>query len=67
MTQKATEILRELIDVNYEIETNHTIPYQTKLMMLHKYVELKNALIQEMGREEYDKFMENGRKMFQTV
>jgi len=67
MTQKAILILRELIDVNYEIETNFTIPYQTKVMMLHKYMELKNQLIEEMGQAEYDKFMENGRKMFQTI
>jgi hypothetical protein len=67
MTQKATEILRQLIDVNYEIETNFTISYQTKVMMLHKYMELKNQLIDEMGQLEYDKFMENGRKMFQSI
>jgi hypothetical protein len=67
MTQKAMSILLELIDVNYEIENNFTIPYQTKLMMCYKYAELKNDLINEMGREEFDKFMDNGRKMFQPI
>jgi len=62
MTESQRKQLSQIIDLNWDIsqETNPGKKYQ----MVNELIQKKKALRDDMGHEEYDKFIENGRKMF---
>jgi len=62
MTPKESQILRELIDKNWEFNKEQNIIKKWDIGL--KVSELKKKLQDSMGKVEYDKFMDNGRKMF---
>lgn len=62
MTQKQSEMLREIIDLNWEASQEKDV--LKKFEMYNELSEKKKALRDDMGHEEYDEFMENGRRMF---
>ena len=65
MTNEQSAIFRQVLDTNWEVK---------ELMEAKKYVEamekvreldrLKAQLKESMGEEEYDKFIDTGRRMF---
>jgi hypothetical protein len=62
MTAKESQILRELIDKNWDFTNEKDIAKKWEIGL--KVSELRKKLQDSMGKEEYDKFMDNGRKMF---
>ncbi len=62
MTQKQSEMLREIIDLNWEASQEKDV--LKKFEMYNELSEKKKALRDDMGHEEYDAFIENGRRMF---
>jgi hypothetical protein len=62
MTAKESQILRELIDKNWDFTNEKDVTKKWEIGL--KVSELKKKLQDSMGKEEYDKFMDNGRKMF---
>jgi hypothetical protein len=62
MTAKESQILRELIDKNWDFTNEQDITKKWEIGL--KVSELKKKLQDSMGKAEYDKFMDNGRKMF---
>lgn len=62
MTARESEILRKLIDMNWEFTQEKDV---NKKMVLASLVnKLRNDLRDSMGEEEYDRFISNGQKMF---
>ena len=62
MTQKQSEMLREIIDLNWEASQEKDV--LKKFEMYNELSKKRKALRDDMGHEEYDEFMENGRRMF---
>jgi hypothetical protein len=62
MTAKESQILRELIDKNWDFTNEKDVTKKWEIGL--KVSELRKKLQDSMGKEEYDKFMDNGRKMF---
>ena len=62
MTESQSNQLREIINLNWDLsqETNGVKKWEMAQELNNK----KKALREDMGHEEYDRFMENGRKMF---
>ena len=58
MSPKAQSLFSELLDVNLELEKN----YSGSLAM--RYLELTEAIKEEMGEHEYKSFITLGRQMF---
>jgi hypothetical protein len=60
MNEEARKVFSELLDVNYEL-----VQAKTSVMKLEaKYRILEDRLKYEMGEEEYNKFIANGKAMF---
>jgi len=62
LTEKQSNLLREVIDLNWEFEQE--TDWSKKWNMAKELNTKKKELREDMGGEEYDKFIENGRKMF---
>jgi hypothetical protein len=62
MTKKQSEMLREIIDLNWEASQEKDV--LKKFEMYNELSKKTKALRDDMGHEEYDEFMENGRRMF---
>jgi hypothetical protein len=62
MTNSQRLKLRKIIDLNWDI-SQETNPVK-KWEMLQELNDKKKDLRDDMGHEEYDLFMDNGRKMF---
>lgn len=62
MTAKESEILRRLIDRNWDF--THEKNSIKKLEIAKEVAVLKAKLIESMGKEAYEKFMDTGRRMF---
>lgn len=62
MTNSQQTLFREILDLNWDLnqETNAIQQWE----MIKRLNDLKKELRDDMGAEEYDRFMENGRKMF---
>ena len=62
LTEQARQIFSKLIDANWELDqaTNPTV----KEALNDLCRKLRSELIDEMGEEEYDRFIEQGRQMF---
>jgi hypothetical protein len=62
MTESQSNQLREIIDLNWNI--SHEANPVKKWDMVNELNDKKRVLRDDMGHEEYDRFMDNGRKMF---
>jgi len=62
LTEQARQILSKLIDANWELEQATNSVIREALDDLCR--KLRTELIDEMGEEEYDRFMEQARQMF---
>ena len=62
MTNQQREKLSKIIDLNWDL--SHEPDIMKKMEMAKELSKLKRDLRDDMGHEEYDAFMENGRKMF---
>ena len=65
MTNEQSQILRKLINANWEADnTNNS--YHDRDIARQEYYNLKRELIDSMGADAYNEFMEVGRMMFAT-
>lgn len=70
LTEKASQLFRELVDVNWEIKEHseamddNTISIDTLIRLNKRYVNVQQELIEEMGEDHYNYFIAMGRKMF---
>ena len=70
LTEKASQLFRELVDVNWEIKEHseamddNTISIDTLIRLNERYVNVQQELIEEMGEDHYNHFIAMGRKMF---
>jgi hypothetical protein len=62
MTKKESKLLSEIIDLNWNVSREENI--MKRVEMFEELSIKKRALRDSMGHEEYDRFMDNGRKMF---
>lgn len=62
MTNSQQTLFREILDLNWDLNQETNIIQQWE--MIKRLNDLKKQLRDDMGIEEYDRFMENGRKMF---
>lgn len=62
MTAKEQAILRKLIDKNWDFTNEKDIKKKWDLGI--EVSNLRKKLQESMGKDEYDKFMDNGREMF---
>jgi hypothetical protein len=62
MTEPQRKKLSKIIDLNWDISQEADI--MKKFEMAKELSRMKKELRDNMGHEEYDTFMENGRKMF---
>jgi hypothetical protein len=62
MTNSQQKLFREILDLNWDLgqETNVILQWE----MAKRLNQLREQLRNHMGVEEYDRFIENGRKMF---
>ena len=58
MTQEVFKMWNELVDANWELSKRMSWDN------MERYKKAKAALITEVGQAEYNRFIENGRKMF---
>ena len=63
MTNYESTLLRQIIDVNWDIQTAE-VSRVSKDAMITRLEELTNELMEQMGEEQYHEFMLNGQKMF---
>lgn len=63
LTNEQSQILRELIDANWEAD-NTSNSYHDRDIARQKYYDLKIQLMNSMGRDEFEEFMRMGRQMF---
>ena len=62
MTNEASKLFSELVDVNWEL--SHAENEVVKRALTDRYWLIVSQLKEEMGTKEYYTFIENGRKMF---
>jgi hypothetical protein len=63
MTIYQTTLLRQIIDVNWDISTVE-VSQQSRDAMITRLNELTDELREQLGEEAYHEFMFNGQKMF---
>ena len=63
MTNEQSQILRKLIDANWEAD-NLDNDYHDRDIARQEYYNLKRELIDSMGADAYNEFMEVGARMF---
>lgn len=63
MTNEQRNIFSKLLDANWEAD-NTSNSYLTRDAARQDYYDLKMQLIESMGLEEYNKFINIGRQMF---
>jgi hypothetical protein len=63
MTKTASTLFGQLVDLNWECE-NKTYPEVVRHAIVEQYWKVREQLIEEMGIEDYLKFMKSGRELF---
>jgi hypothetical protein len=65
MTNAQSALFSKLVDLNWEIDQLFMQGKASEAFKLSdQYIETERALIEDMGREAYDRFIEMGRQMF---
>jgi hypothetical protein len=68
MTDTQSALFSKLVDLNWEIDQLFMQGKAGEAFQLSdQYIETERALIEDMGREEYDRLIEMGRQMFAPV
>jgi hypothetical protein len=66
MTDYQRQLFSEMLDLNYELSVgDFSLP--VKQAIAYYLVELNKEMEEDMGKEEWKKFKENGRRMFQPA
>lgn len=65
MTETQRALFSQILDLNWEYE--HETNWANKWELAKQLSEKKQQLREDMGAKEYDKFMDNGRKMFAPI
>lgn len=65
MTTYQTQLLNQILDVNWDISTA-SVSQVSKDAMITRLNELTSELAEQMGEEAYNAFMLGGKKMFAT-
>ena len=63
MTTYQTQLLNQILDVNWDISTAN-VSQVSKDAMITRLNELTDELREQLGEEAYHEFMLNGQKMF---
>ena len=68
MTDTQSALFKKLVDLNWEIDQLFKQGKAAEAFKLtNEFLKTKQALIEDMGREEYDRFIEMGRQMLAPV
>lgn len=62
MTQEQSRLFSQLVDKNWDLA--HEEDPRKKMLLAKEFSRIRKALQDSMGLEEYERFVENGRKMF---
>jgi len=57
-------LLREMVDLSWELREEVEYNEVVKKCILERYWNVREKLEDEMGKEKFKKFMEDGKKMF---
>ena len=63
MSPKASKLFSRLLDINWDLSKGNFNSDDRKKLKA-EYRQLENALIEEMGYEEFENFVNAGKKMF---
>ena len=63
MNERSSQLFSQLVDINWELN-NVNYPRTIKLALIEQYWKIKNELIDEMGIDAFNNFIEQGRRMF---
>ena len=66
MTDYQRQLFGQILDLNYELNIGD-YPLVVKEAIAYQLVELNRDMEDDMGKEEWRKFKENGRRMFQPA
>jgi len=65
MTNEQSAIFRQVLDTNWEVkELTEANKWKEAMEKVRELDRLKAQLKESMGEEEYDKFIDTGRRMF---
>jgi hypothetical protein len=68
MTNEQSKKFSQLLDANWDCDQAvKSGKYMQAFELAETVAKLKRELREDMGAEEYDKFIENGRKMFSPI
>lgn len=59
-------LFSELVDLNWELEKGEQYSSLVRKCILERFLKVKEMLEKEMGRGEFDKFMNLGKEMFKS-
>lgn len=63
MNERSSQLFSQLVDINWELN-NVDYPKTIKFALTEQYWKIKNELIDEMGIDAFNNFIEQGRRMF---
>jgi hypothetical protein len=63
MTGYQQQLFRDLVNLNWEIDHGN-YPSVVEFALVEQYWKVKQELIDDMGKEEYEQFIAAGREMF---
>jgi hypothetical protein len=63
MNERSSQLFSQLVDINWELN-NVDYPKTIKFALTEQYWKIKNELIDEMGIDAFNNFVEQGRRMF---
>jgi hypothetical protein len=63
MTGYQHQLFSDLVNLNWEIDHGN-YPSVVKFALVEQYWKVRGELIDDMGREEYERFIATGREMF---
>jgi len=68
MTNNESDLLREMVNVNWDMKQAQEKGYWTEAFHLNnKLNDIRGSLIKSMGKDAFDKLMDMGRKMFAPI
>ena len=65
LTGYQSQLFSELVSLNWEVDQNY--PQIVKTALLNEYWRVKNELEEDMGKNEYNKYINGMRQMFAPV
>jgi hypothetical protein len=65
MTAYQQQLFSDLVNLNWEMDQDY--PSAVKMAIVEQYWKVKNDLIEDMGKDEYEKYVSGMRQMFAPV